>query len=61
MDTPTLVVWGKHDRIVPLNCGEQYVKRLPNARLTVLDECGHFVELEKAEELAGAVCDFLSD
>ena len=61
VDTPTLVVWGRHDRIVPLNCGEQYVTQLPNARLTVLDECGHFVELEKAEELAGAVCDFLSE
>jgi pimeloyl-ACP methyl ester carboxylesterase len=61
VETPTLVVWGKHDRIVPLNCGEQYVKALPNARLTVLDECGHFADMEKAEELAGAVGDFLSE
>jgi len=50
--TPTLVVWGREDRIVPLECGERYVKALPNARLEVIDGAGHFVEMEKPEELA---------
>ncbi len=50
--TPTLVVWGREDRVVPLECGERYVKALRNARLAVIDGAGHFVEMEKPEELA---------
>ena len=59
VETPVLVVWGKEDKTVPLNCAEQYVKALPNAELKVLDECGHFVEMEKPQELATLVRDFM--
>ena len=57
--TPALVVWGRDDRIVPLECGERYVKALPNARLEVIDRAGHFVEMEKPDELAQLVGGFL--
>jgi pimeloyl-ACP methyl ester carboxylesterase len=50
--TPALVVWGRKDRIVPLECGERYAKTLRNAKLEVIDDAGHFVEMEKPEELA---------
>jgi pimeloyl-ACP methyl ester carboxylesterase len=50
--TPTLVVWGRKDRVVPLECGERYVKALRNAKLEVIDDAGHFVEMEKPEQLA---------
>jgi pimeloyl-ACP methyl ester carboxylesterase len=49
---PTLVVWGREDRVVPLECGERYVKALPDARLEVIDGAGHFVEMEQPEALA---------
>ncbi len=55
---PALVVWGREDRVVPLECGERYVKTLPDARLWVLDGVGHFVDLERPAELARAVIDF---
>jgi pimeloyl-ACP methyl ester carboxylesterase len=55
---PALVVWGREDRIVPLECGERYAKTLPQARLTVIDGAGHFVDLEKPAELARAVVEF---
>jgi len=57
--TPTLVVWGRKDRIVPLECGERYVKALPQARLEVIDAAGHFVEMEKPDELAKLVGGFV--
>ena len=57
--TPTLVVWGREDRIVPLECGERYAKALPQARLTVVDNAGHFVEMEQPEQLARLIGDFL--
>jgi pimeloyl-ACP methyl ester carboxylesterase len=57
--TPTLVVWGRDDRIVPLECGERFAKALPNARLHVMEHTGHFVEMERPDELARLVCDFV--
>src|SRR5207248_3095291 len=42
-----LIVWGREDRIVPVQCGEQYRRLLPNATLTVLEKCGHLVPFEQ--------------
>ena len=57
--TPTLIVWGRQDQIVPLVCGEQYERLLPNARLRVLENCGHSPPIEKPDELVELVLDFL--
>jgi pimeloyl-ACP methyl ester carboxylesterase len=58
--TPTLVVWGRDDRIVPLECGERYAKALGQARLEIVEGTGHFVEMEKPEALASLVTRFLT-
>jgi pimeloyl-ACP methyl ester carboxylesterase len=52
---PALVVWGSEDRIVPPECGERYARSLPNARLELIEACGHFVEMERPTELAKLV------
>jgi pimeloyl-ACP methyl ester carboxylesterase len=57
--TPTLVVWGREDRIVPLECGERFAKALPNARLHVMDRAGHFLEMERPDDLARLVSEFV--
>jgi 2-hydroxy-6-oxonona-2,4-dienedioate hydrolase len=59
--TPALVVWGREDRIVPLDCGERYVKALPQARLHVIDGAGHFVDMEQPDALARVVTDFAKE
>ena len=58
---PTLIVWGREDRIVPVECGAQYRRLLPNATLTVLDRCGHVPPLEQPDAFARLVLDFLGD
>ena len=58
--TPALVVWGRDDRIVPLECGERYAKALPRARLEIVADAGHLVDLEKPDELARLIIDFVS-
>jgi pimeloyl-ACP methyl ester carboxylesterase len=58
--TPALVVWGRKDRIVPLECGERYAKALGQAKLEVVEGAGHFVEMEKPEALASLVTRFLT-
>ena len=59
--TPALVVWGRDDRIVPLECGERYVKSLPRARLEIVDGAGHFLEMEKPQPLADLVTRFVTE
>ena len=55
----TLIVWGREDRIVPVGCGEQYRKLLPRARLTVFDRCGHLPPIERPDEYATLIVDFM--
>jgi pimeloyl-ACP methyl ester carboxylesterase len=59
ISNPTLVVWGKQDQIVPLVCGEQYQRLLPNATLKVIDGCGHSPMIERLDEFVGLMRDFL--
>lgn len=47
IDVPALLLWGRHDRVVPLAVGESLGRALPQGRLVVLEECGHL----PAEEL----------
>ena len=55
VQTPTLLVWGSQDRIVPLEAGQLYADALPNAQLEVVDGAGHWLELERPDELARLV------
>jgi pimeloyl-ACP methyl ester carboxylesterase len=59
--TPALVVWGREDRIVPLECGERYAKSLRRARLEVVAGAGHFAEMEQPDELARLVAGFVKE
>jgi pimeloyl-ACP methyl ester carboxylesterase len=56
---PALVVWGEHDRVVPLSAGKRYAEALPNARLEIVKGCGHCVDMEQPETLARLVKDFI--
>jgi pimeloyl-ACP methyl ester carboxylesterase len=58
INTPTLLIWGKQDKIVPLELGETMVKLLPNARLEVIDKCGHWVQIEHSQTFNKMVIDF---
>ncbi len=57
---PTLVVWGKHDRIVPVSAGHAYSKAIAGSELLVLDECGHRPEIECTAEFVDSIRNFLA-
>lgn len=57
---PTLLVWGKDDAIVPLGAAEIYRDAIPNARLELIDRCGHFPHVEQPQALAKLVSEFLA-
>ncbi len=58
--TPTLVIWGREDAIIPLNVCQRYVRAIPGATANVLDRCGHMPEMEQPEAFVQAVLDFLA-
>jgi pimeloyl-ACP methyl ester carboxylesterase len=53
-------VWGDDDRHVPKSAGEAYVKSLRDARLETVAACGHYVDMEKPDELARLVTSFVN-
>jgi pimeloyl-ACP methyl ester carboxylesterase len=57
---PALVIWGENDRMVPRAHGEAYAKLLANARLAVIPGAGHSAHVEKPDETAQLVSDFLA-
>lgn len=55
----TLCTWGRDDRFVPLDHGLKLVFGLPDARLHIFSQCGHWAQWEKADEFNRLVVDFL--
>jgi len=56
---PTLVVHGRQDPI-PLASSEECARRMGDARLVVLEDCGHVPYVEQPAALFAAVNDFLA-
>jgi pimeloyl-ACP methyl ester carboxylesterase len=54
----TLIVWGRGDKVVPLECGEAYARAIPGSRFTVMEKAGHFVDMEQPEALAKLISEF---
>lgn len=57
---PTLVAVGEHDKPDFIAIAERLARELPNARLEVIAGAGHLPPLERPEETAALVGDFLS-
>jgi len=57
---PTLIVWGKDDRIFPLDCADQYQHTIRDATLRIVEDCGHFAHLERPDRVAALIRDFLA-
>jgi pimeloyl-ACP methyl ester carboxylesterase len=57
---PTLLVWGREDRLVPPIYADEFTGRLPGARVEMVDDAAHAPHLEQPERVARLVGDFLS-
>jgi pimeloyl-ACP methyl ester carboxylesterase len=57
---PTLVISGRQDQSIPLARSEEMAADISNARLVVLEDCGHMAPLEKPVEVAAALRRWLS-
>jgi proline iminopeptidase len=58
---PTLVIVGRHDFITNVAMAEEMVRHLPDARLEIFEDSGHFALVEEPEKFARIVKQFLFD
>jgi pimeloyl-ACP methyl ester carboxylesterase len=56
---PTLIVWGKQDKLIPPVYAEEYKRLLPSAQIVYIDQCGHDPTIEQPDEFARAAVAFL--
>jgi pimeloyl-ACP methyl ester carboxylesterase len=56
---PVLVIVGTKDYLTPVTHSEQILEHLPEAQLVKIDNSGHVVMLEKADEVNAAILPFL--
>ncbi len=59
--SPTLIVWGREDRVIPLKHGIYGHEQIRGSRLHVFEQCGHIPNLEKPAEFNRLVLDFLGE
>ena len=57
---PTLVIWGRDDRFVPMDVGLRLVAGMQNAEMHIFSRCGHWAQWEHAEKFNRMVVDFLA-
>jgi pimeloyl-ACP methyl ester carboxylesterase len=57
---PTLIIWGKQDKIISPKVGELLDQAIPNSTLKWIDQCGHVPQEEKPEATVPLVLDFLA-
>jgi pimeloyl-ACP methyl ester carboxylesterase len=58
--TPTLLVHGREDKVVPVQVSVTMLGLLPNADLHVFSSCGHWTQIERADEFSALVSDYLA-
>lgn len=56
---PTLVVWGSHDDLIPLEAGERIHRGISGSVLDVMEGCGHLAPAECWRPVEKATLDFL--
>lgn len=58
---PSLLIWGKQDRVVPVEVGRRLARELTNSQMVVIDRCGHMPQEERPEEVISAIKQFILD
>lgn len=54
---PTHIIWGDDDKLLPPIYAEEWQKLIPGSGVTVLENCGHLMHIEKPDAFAAAIAD----
>ena len=56
IDVPVKVIWGEHDRILPVAFTKEFSRLMPKAQIDIVKGAGHLPQAEKADEFCEIVC-----
>lgn len=56
----TLIVWGQDDRFGALDIGLTMLRKFQNARMHMFSKCGHWAQVEYADDFNRLILDFLT-
>lgn len=59
VENPSLIIWGRDDALIPVALAEEFAKRLKNARVEIIDDCGHIPEIEQLDKTFDLVTSFI--
>ena len=59
LDRPALVVWGAHDRFLPVEQAELQKESFPSAEVVIFEDSGHWPFLDNPERAAELIVPFL--
>lgn len=59
LTAPTLLIWGKSDKLIPPLYADYWKKAVPQAQLEMIDNAGHMPPYEQPEAFVAAVTKFL--
>lgn len=59
VETPTLILWGEEDRLIPVEAGRWLDKVMPNSTLVVYPKIGHLPQEEAVEATLGDLAAWL--
>ena len=58
---PTLIVWGRNDRVVPVSSAEEYHRLIERSRVEVFDDTGHVPMVERPARFNALLEAFLAE
>lgn len=59
LETPTLIIWGSEDGLIPVSSGRWLARHIPGARLEVLEGIGHIPMEESPDRTAALLAAFI--
>ncbi len=59
IENSTLIIWGRHDKLVPVALADEFAKGIKDSRVEIIEDCGHIPEIEKLDETYGLVSKFI--
>jgi len=61
IEIPTLVVWGMHDRVVPVEAAIGYHRLIPGSRLELFEHTGHVPQMERPARFNALLDEFIAE
>ena len=57
--SPTLIIWGENDHVIPVKYAESFVSEIDDCRFVKMENCGHTPYVESPDKFYKIVSDFL--